>query len=248
MVKKYLMKNIFKIHPLTYITILIALITGNFKNIFIFMTIILIHEMGHFLTALILKWKVMKVVILPFGVITIFNESLNKPLKEEFLIAIMGPVVQILFTIFMNILNLKIFNYFSFIILFLNLIPIYPMDGSKILNIFLNKFFPFKLSHSITNYLSLFLILFLLFLSIFKHELLYIIFSILIIIKLKDEFINHELMYQKFLYERYLYNFKFKKFKIIQDINKFYKDNYHYFKTKKGIIDEKQLLYIKYNP
>ena len=83
MVKKYLMKNIFKIHPLTYITILIALITGNFKNIFIFMTIILIHEMGHFLTALILKWKVTKVVILPFGGITIFNESLNKPLKEE---------------------------------------------------------------------------------------------------------------------------------------------------------------------
>lgn len=236
------MRNIFKIHPMTYIMLLIALLTGHFKEITIFMIIILVHELGHILAGLLLKWQIKKVVILPFGGITIFKAILNKPLIEEFIIAIMGLLFQLLFTLICPTVLIK--NY-SLIILLINLIPIYPLDGSKILSVFFNKVFPFKFSHKLTNYLSLFLAMFLLFFFFLKHELIYILFITLIIIKLKDEFTNHNLIYEKFLYERYIYNLKFKKIKIIKNINQFYKDHYHFIKNN-TLIEEVDILRVKY--
>ena len=68
------------------------------------------------------KWKIEKVIILPFGALTIFNVDLNSKIYEEFLICIMGPLFQLIFTFifyyFTN--NDVIFNY-SFSILFFNL-------------------------------------------------------------------------------------------------------------------------------
>ena len=238
------MRSIFKIHPLTYIILLIAFLTGNFKDIILFMLIILVHELGHIISAIIFKWKIEKIVILPFGGITIFNEILNKPLIEEFIIAIMGPLFQIIFTF---IFNLKVIQDYSFIILIINLIPIYPLDGAKLLNIFLNKIFSFKLSHKITNYLSFFLALFLMFISVLSFELIYILFTFLIILKVKEELKNHTLIYEKFLYERYIYNLKFKKVKIVKNVNKFYRDYYHYIKDNNKLIEEEQYLKIKYD-
>lgn len=238
------MKNIFKIHPLTYVVILIAYLTGNFKSTMAFMLIIIVHEFGHLLSALIFKWKIKEVVILPFGGITIFNEILNKPIYQEAIIASMGPLFQLIFTLFVN--NSMIKNY-SFLILIINLIPIYPLDGSKLLNLFLNKIFPFKLSHKITIYLSLLLVDFCLFFSAFNRQLIYALFAILIIFKLKEEISNHELIYEKFLYERFLYDFKFENVKIIKNINDFYKDHYHYLKKDDKIVEEALILKKKFD-
>ena len=44
------------------------------------------------------KWKIEKVIILPFGALTIFNVDLNSKIYEEFLICIMGPLFQLIFT------------------------------------------------------------------------------------------------------------------------------------------------------
>ena len=46
----------------------------------------------------IFKWNIEKVILLPFGALTIFNEDLNRRMFEEFLIVIMGPLFQIIFT------------------------------------------------------------------------------------------------------------------------------------------------------
>ena len=75
-------------------------ITGHFKMFVMILTIIFIHEFGHILMAYILKWKIVKVNILPLGAVTIFDVDINKPIWEEFLIALMGPHVQIVFTCF----------------------------------------------------------------------------------------------------------------------------------------------------
>ena len=238
------MKTIFSIHPLTYITILITFLTGYFKETITLMIVILVHEFGHILMAVILKWKIEKIVILPLGGITIFNELVNKPLIEEFLIMLSGPIFQIIFTIIFKQPSLY---FYSKIILFINLLPIYPLDGSKILNIFFNKLFSFKLSHILTIYVSYFVAFFSFFLSIFKINLTYLIFTLLLILKLKREFDNHELLFNKFLFERYLYNFKFKKIKIVSKLEKFKKDYYHYLKLDSKVISEKEILCKKYH-
>ena len=92
------MKNIFKIHPLTYVFTLILIMLGLFKFYFCFMVIIFIHELGHLIFSYLFKWKIKKIIILPMGAMIKFDSVLNKPLKEEFLIAIMGVIFQTIFT------------------------------------------------------------------------------------------------------------------------------------------------------
>ena len=86
-----------KIHILFYLLLFICVLTGNFKECIIFTSFILVHELGHIISAIILKWNIEKIVVLPFGSITIFNEKINKPLKEELLIAISGVIYQTMF-------------------------------------------------------------------------------------------------------------------------------------------------------
>ena len=84
------MKNIFKIHPLTYITALIFILIGYFKFYLYFMLVLLIHELGHITMALIFRWNIKQIVFLPLGVLLKFEDNLNKPLIEEFIISISG--------------------------------------------------------------------------------------------------------------------------------------------------------------
>ena len=58
---------------------------------------------------------------LAFGGITIFNELINKSLKEEFVILILGPIFQILFYFilcFFKIQNTLITNYHYSLLMF----------------------------------------------------------------------------------------------------------------------------------
>ena len=214
------------------------MITGNIKNFLLFTFIIVIHELGHVSFACILKWKINKVVLLPFGAITIFNEKINRPLKEEFIILIMGPIFQILGTLLL--LNTKNALEYSKIILFFNLLPIYPLDGSKLVNILLNIWLSFKKSHLITIYISLLLIGFIMFKV--RFNLLLVLIFLFIITNLIKEIKNHQNIFNKFLLERYLYSFNFKKRKMIKKPENMKRDYTHIFKTKKSCKTEKEIL------
>ena len=136
------------IHPLFYIVLFITFITGYLKVFFGYTLIIIVHELGHIFASIILKWKIDKVIIYPFGGMTKFNQRINSSLLEEFLILIYGPLFQILFY--------KIYPlpYHEFILLF-NLLPIYPLDGSKLLYILLNNIVSFYKSFIIIFIISI---------------------------------------------------------------------------------------------
>ena len=91
-----IMKSIFKIHPLLYLLMFICIVTGLFRELTYFMLIIIIHELGHIITGILLKQKIEKIILLPFGGITIFQMKLNISIYKELLIAIMGPIFQII--------------------------------------------------------------------------------------------------------------------------------------------------------
>ena len=154
-------KNIFKIHVLYYVVALVSFLTGNFKNFIIFSAIIIVHETGHIVGAWIFKWKIDKVILLPFGGITIFKENIDKSLKQELIIALLGPLFQILFYLIFK--DNATFNHYNMAILLFNLLPIYPLDGSKILNIFFNELVSFKKTHMLTIVVSEITLFFLLF-------------------------------------------------------------------------------------
>ena len=233
------MKNIFKIHPLTYIICLIFILLGYFKLYISFFTILVIHELGHIIFSLIFKWKIKQIIFLPVGLLLKFEDNLNKPLFEEFIISIMGIVFQLVFITFFNNKQLIIS---SNIILIFNIIPIYPLDGSKILNILLNKITNFKTSYFLTLLISLITIIIILSISLINLSLLLIICMLPLLKNIIDLFCEKNKVFFKFLLERYLYNFKFKKSIIIYNLNDMKRDYYHYFYINNNKYSEKEML------
>lgn len=234
------MKNIFKIHFLFYVVAFVCFITGFFKKFIIFTSIILVHEFGHFISAVLFHWKIDKVVILPFGGITIFKEHIDKPLLQELLIAVSGPLFQILFLIlFKN--NIDFFNYNIAILLF-NLLPIYPLDGSRILNVIFNKFISFKHSHILSIIISIFFVMVIIFFIFNFPNVLFVFIILFIILEVFKEIVKHKYYFNKFLLERYLYSFQFKNTKNIKKISQMKKQTKHIFKIGNKYYTEREII------
>ena len=188
-------------------------------------------------------WKIEKVIILPFGALTIFHEDLNKKIKEEFWIVIMGPLFQIVFTLIIYLFyGMNDFIYYSLIILGFNLLPIFPLDGSKILNLFFNKVTGFRTSHLLLIIVSILSIFVLLWHASFS--LIFILIILFLIIRIFSEVKDHESLFNRFLLERYLKKYHFSKILKINsmDMRGMKRDYGHlFFDGKKYISEEYRL-------
>lgn len=213
-----------------------------FKDFVIFSSIIFIHELGHILISLCFHWKIDKIIMLPFGGITIFQESLNKPLKEEFCIAIAGPIFQTLFYLFLG-RHHSLFSFYHYPILLFNLLPIVPLDGSKILSIFLHKFFSFKQTGYITLWVSIVTTICILGYGFGKnYNISLIIIFLFLILEIVKQWGKQKYYFQKFLLERHLYSFRFKKEKLISKVDQMQKEKRHLFKVGQNYYTEKEIL------
>ena len=166
--------------------ILFALIfyfTGQIEIYCLCLLFALIHELGHVLVARILGNKLLKFKIMPLGFSIFLQtniEDYNKKIKKgnmyvlkNLIISIAGPITNIiifLVTFFLPIelmLKEKII-YINAIIAIFNLIPMYPLDGSKILKNALKLFCSNKESYKYTNIVAnATLIIFTIFCSVF---------------------------------------------------------------------------------
>lgn len=237
----------FKFHILFWVMALICGITGYFKN-FIFLTlIVIVHEFGHVLLSCIFKWKIDKVVILPIGGITIFNEFISKSLVEEFLILIFGPIFQICFVYLIFLFfgfNDIIYCYNLFLLCF-NFLPIYPLDGYKLFNLFFNLLFSFRTSFIISFIVSIiFLCISFLYVFFYYHNFFLFLSFLILLFRNFKYFLNFRYIFNKFLMERYLYDFKFRGRRIVNNIYKMKRSFLHYFIFNNNLIDEKKFLKI----
>lgn len=216
------MKNIY-INPLFYIVSLIMLATGFFKP-FLFMIIyLIIHEIGHIIAAYILGYRVCKINVFPCGLLTIFNMKINDSIFKDFLIAIAGPLFQIISYHF-----IKKYYFIHLFLFIFNLIPIYPLDGSKIISFFLYLFFPYKKCNNILFYLSFILCVFIIIYFCFNFNLIYILVFITLFIRVIEFYRNRNYLFNSFIMERLLYDFNFVFVKRINNINNMYKERSHY--------------------
>ena len=120
------MRNIYhkiQIHPFFYLTAFVALITGNFKSFSLFMSILLVHELGHISAGLYYKWNIDRVILFPFGALTVFKDHLNKPIKEELMIVLMGPIFQCFYYYLLSFYSIPSIATYHYGLLFFNLLP-----------------------------------------------------------------------------------------------------------------------------
>ena len=245
-----IIKNILNkvyIHPLFIVSLFIFVLLGRFRFLSYFMLLILIHELGHITVSLIFKWKIDRIIILPFGGLTKYNVNINTPLIQEFLVSISGIIFQLIFYIL--IVKCVNYNYFSLInwfIIAFNLVPIYPLDGSKILNVLFNIITNYKNSILLTVIVSYVFIIGLTVYFFYMNKMIVII-VLFLLLEVNKLYKNRDFLFNRFILERYIENYGFKKEKIINNICKMKKDYRHIFYINGKYSTEKNYLDGLYN-
>ena len=110
-----------------------------------------------------------KIELMPFGVSISFKikvEEYNKKIKKgnlleikKILVAIAGPLTNFIIILITNSLKIDIFKglmiiYTNFLIMIFNLLPIYPLDGGRVLKGILHINFGIRKSELYTNIIS----------------------------------------------------------------------------------------------
>ncbi|OZU89829.1 stage IV sporulation protein FB [Virgibacillus indicus] len=210
------------IHPILLIFIGISFLTGTFMELSIILSIILIHETGHFLMAKLFNWRVESIMLWVFGGVMDTDEHGNRPIREEALVTIAGPVQHIFIYVFVYIfLNtellsssvLELILFYNTVILLFNLLPVWPLDGGKLLFLGLSAIFPYKRAYQYIIIFSMILSLFLLLLQLFLYPFTLSAFFIMIFILMENrsEWKKRYYVFIRFLLKRYEGNSSMKK-------------------------------------
>lgn len=138
----------FRIDLKIFIFLIIFYFTKQIEVYSILMIFALIHELGHLLAGLLLGMKPEKLDLMPFGISISFKikvEEYNQKIKKgnklevkKILVASAGPITNFVMIIVACNLKVDIFKsliiiYSNFLIMIFNLLPIYPLDGGRIL-------------------------------------------------------------------------------------------------------------------
>ena len=244
------MKNIFKINLFTYIFLILSMLAGYFRDIFLVFIILVVHELGHFFLMKVMNIEVNSITIYPYGGMIKSNMLVNTNSFKVILISLGGILYQLLLWIIIYILfNIGLvnsfyydlfFKYNLYIIIF-NLIPIYPLDGYKIVNSFFELFISFKHSIYISFIINIIcLVLFFVYLYIYKVSNYFIV--VFLLINLINYIKDIKFIINKFYIERIIYDLKYDGLVSINNIDNMFKNKLNYING----VSERRYLVSKY--
>lgn len=211
--KRRFIRNV-HIHPLFWIIVVIAISQAQFFHLLLLFLIVFIHEMGHAIAALYFSWDIKRIILLPFGGVAEINEHGKRPLWEEMIVILAGPVQHLwlillakmfLFFSWVSPDTYQTFVEFNWMILSFNFLPILPLDGGKIMYYLFSLRWPFRLALERAIAVSG-IVLFLFALSIlmiFPAHLNGWLMVVFLAYSLLKEWRNRHYTFMRFLLERY---------------------------------------------
>lgn len=160
-----------RLHLKIFIFIAIFILTRQIEIYGVLMLFAVFHELGHMLAGIMLGFKPNSIEIMPFGLSISFQskaENYNKKVKKgtlltikKIIIAVSGPLTNALFILFFSIFpfsflgfSYELVLYANILIAIFNLIPIYPLDGGRIMHGIFHIFCGKKEAYEYTNKIS----------------------------------------------------------------------------------------------
>jgi len=154
-----------KLNLYIFLFIVLFFLTNQIEIYTLVMIFALIHELAHLVCGIILGFKPETLRIMPLGFSiefeTIIEDYNKKILKsniisiKKIIIALAGPLINLLIVILGLIFNLDSNIIYSNLLIFIfNLIPIYPLDGGRILKNTLKIFYGNRKTNQYMNYIT----------------------------------------------------------------------------------------------
>ena len=151
-----------KINLNIFLFLLIFFITNQLEIYTLIMIFALLHEMSHLFCGIILGFKVEMLKIMPLGFAVEFKTNIEDYNRKVFksnilsvkkiIIALAGPICNFLIIILAYPCNWSMnIIYSNLLLLLFNMIPIYPLDGGKILKNILKIFCGNRRANKYTN-------------------------------------------------------------------------------------------------
>lgn len=129
-----------KINLQIFLFIIIFALTHQIDIYACIMIFSLIHELGHMIAGILLKLKPKALSFMPFGISLTFETYEYKRLVEikKIFIALAGPLTNFIICIITSFLHTipeikQTIIYSNILIAIFNLMPLYPLDGGRIL-------------------------------------------------------------------------------------------------------------------
>lgn len=202
------------IHPVLLIFIIISFLTGTFTELMTILMIVLIHELGHFTAAKLCGWRIRGIMLWVFGGVMETDENGTKPFHEEVLVTLAGPIQHVLIYFMLLFLSgsqavlptiLDVAYFYNTVLLLFNLLPIWPLDGGKLMFLIFSKKFPYRKAYDYVIIFSLCInMILILVLLLFGPFILsaFLLFSFLLMENRKD-WKQRYYVFMRFLLERY---------------------------------------------
>ena len=124
-----------KINIQIFAIALVLILTKQIEVYAWLMLFALIHELAHMCAGLSLKLKPKALEVQAFGISIVF-ESFENLEKNKIIIASAGPFINILIAILFSFIHIKASSIIvntNVLLAILNLVPIYPLDGGRII-------------------------------------------------------------------------------------------------------------------
>jgi stage IV sporulation protein FB len=151
------------VNPTIFLLIFFSWVIGRMQELLLLIAVVSIHELSHILAAKLCGMKVEKALLTPLGMAARINYTSSKNNIHEIIVHSAGPFSNIIMagtgylvnSYFLdNSENVSFFVLANFSILFLNILPVLPLDGGRIFKSILLCSFGYKRTLSIFFILS----------------------------------------------------------------------------------------------